>query len=332
VWWVAIFGSALLPACSFDPLDRCESVGPGDRPSCPMPGWLDRAFDVRVPADWDGVSPLPLVYAFHGGGGNRSAAARVTCPEGDEDHPDCLPAKANAAGYAIVLPDGTGTRPTRNLRTWNAGGGNDGWQCVSGGACRSDVDDMAYLDELHEEVERILPVDATRVYATGLSNGAAISHRYACERPDRLAAIAPVGGNNQHAAAGAACDGGVALLQIHGTEDPCWAFTDSTEACAQQDGGLKVGVDNSMQGWRVRNGCDDATQEAPLPDPADDGTSSTRITWQSCDAAVELIRIDGGGHTWPQGYQYFGTDTVGPVSMDFDGDDLILEFFDAHAR
>jgi polyhydroxybutyrate depolymerase len=271
-----------------------------------------------------------LIYAFHGGGGNRRAAASVTCPGGDRDHPDCLTAKATAAGYALVMPDGTGTRPIRNVRTWNAGGGTGDLQCVSGAACKSGVDDMAYLDDVHAELARIIPIDPARVYATGLSNGAAISHRLACERPERMAAIAPVGGNNQFAAGGGDCPGGVALLQIHGTADPCWKFEDSTEACGQRDSKRKIGVDTSMEGWRLRNRCDPTTAEAAIDDIADDGTASTRITYENCEADVELIRIENGGHTWPQGDAYLGEDLIGLVAQDFDGDDAILEFFDAH--
>ena len=43
----------------------------------------------------------------------------------------------------------------------------------------------------------LLPVDPTRVYAAGMSNGAAMSHRLACERPERYAAIVAVAGANQ---------------------------------------------------------------------------------------------------------------------------------------
>lgn len=318
--------------CGFDPLERCgaESAVAGDVIECPMPGYLDRSFELHLPAGFDGSTPLPLIYAFHGGGGNRTAAARVTCPGGDLDHPDCLTAKGTAAGYAVLLPDGTGTRPIRNVRTWNAGGGTGDLQCVSGAACKSGVDDMAYLDDVQAEVERVIPVDPARIYATGLSNGGAITHRLACERPARMAAIAPVGGANQFFAGGGACPGGVALLHIHGTEDPCWVFEDSREACGQRDAKLKIGVAASMEGWRQRNGCDATTTETALPDTDDDGTTSTRIAFDGCDVDTELIRIDGGGHTWPRGDQYFGVDLIGRVATDFDGDDVILEFFDAH--
>ncbi len=321
-----------LAGCGFDPFDRCSRGSPGSTVECPMPGWLDRAFTLHVPPAWDRRSELPLLYVFHGGGGNRDGASRVTCPGGARSHADCLPAKATAAGYVVVLPDGTGTRPIRNSRSWNAGGGRGEWQCVSGPACRSGADDLGYLDELHTEVARIVAVDPRRVYATGLSNGAAMSHRYACERPARLAAIAAVGGNNQHAAAGGACAAGVAVLQIHGTKDPCWFFSDSTEACAQRDGKRKVGVEASLGGWRARNGCGEGTTSEALADTADDGTRSERVRWQGCAGDVELVRIEGGGHTWPQGFAYLPADVVGPVGRDFDADDIILEFFGAHVR
>jgi len=297
-----------------------------------MPDVLDRAFTLYVPSSWDGDSELPLIYAFHGGGGNRQAAEGVTCPDGDRDDPDCLSAVATRAGFAVVMPDGTGTRPIRNSRTWNAGGGVGELHCVSGPACKSGVDDMAYLDDVHDEVGDLIPIDSARVFATGLSNGGAISHRLACERPDRIAAIAPVGGNNQFAAGGGSCPGDVAILHIHGTDDPCWSFEDTTDGCLQRDEKLKIGVDNSMEAWRERNGCDADAVIEPSEDTADDGTTSTRKRWQGCDRATELIRIENGGHTWPQGHQYLGSDTVGRVAEDFDGDDIIVDFFAQNSK
>ncbi|MBU1069611.1 hypothetical protein KJ975_08605, partial [Myxococcota bacterium] len=164
-----VLSAAILTGCGFQ-LDTCDSTDavPGAHLTCPMPGHVDRAFDLHLPPAWDGVSPLPVIFAFHGGGGNRTAAARVTCPDGDTGNPACLVPVASAAGFAVVLPDGTGSRPLRNIRTWNAGGGFDGWNCTSGGSCRSGVDDMKYLDDLLDQVRRIIPVDDARIHATGI--------------------------------------------------------------------------------------------------------------------------------------------------------------------
>jgi polyhydroxybutyrate depolymerase len=330
-----LLSTILVPGCGFQ-LDECTAgdARPGVHLTCPVPGHTDRAFDLHLPPAWDGVTPLPVIFAFHGGGGNRLSAARVTCPDGDTKNPSCLVPVATAAGFAVALPDGTGSRPLRNIRTWNAGGGFDGWNCTSGGACHSGVDDMHYLDDLLSKVRRIIPVDDARIHATGISNGGAISHRWACQRPETLASIAPVGGANQFEAVGGTCGGPVAVLQIHGTADPCWTYEASENSCiGGENDGVKAGVAETVEAWRVRNGCAPAPADTPFSDlNPDDGSTATLLSYSGCEADVLLLRIDGGGHTWPNGYAYLGTDRIGRVNRDFDGNTFIVEFFFAHPK
>ncbi|MCK6546457.1 hypothetical protein L6R52_11455 [Myxococcota bacterium] len=319
-------------ACA--PLAPCAGrvVRAGDALTCPVPGWTDRAFDVQLPSAWDGTSPLPVIVAFHGGGGNKKAAARTTCANGETDDASCLAQVATSRGFAFVRPDGTGARPATNVRTWNAGGGVGGLNCASGPACRAKIDDVGYFDALVAELGETIPVDAKRVFLTGLSNGAAISHRLACERPDVVAAIAPIGGANQFAAAGGVCHGPVPVLYIHGTEDPCWTYARSDRSCLSGDGGVKEGAAGSLEVWRVRNGCDDAPTEALLPDlDPSDGTRVVSVTWPGCQADLVHLRVEGGGHTWPNGDQYFSTERVGRVTRDV-GNEAIVEFFLAHPK
>jgi polyhydroxybutyrate depolymerase len=319
--------------CGLDTVERCEpsSLAAVVSQSCRLPGWDDRPFDIRLPATSAG--PLPLLLVFHGGGGNAAGALSTTCPDGERDAPVCIDHLAAARGYVTVAPNGTGTRPMRNSRTWNAGGGADGYYCSAGPACASGVDDMAYVDDLIAEVRRLADIDAARIYATGLSNGASISHRLACERPAAFAAIAPVGGPNQHGASGGACPGGVPVLQIHGTADPCapWQDTANVDCATIELEGLKAGASSTMEGWRLRNGCSEQTVELPFEDlDPSDGSTATRIAWQSCEHAVELIRIDGGGHTWPGGDAYLDESRIGTMNRDFLGSEVMLDFFDAH--
>ncbi len=331
---LAALFAVLSPGC-ITPLQRCieRSPKPGDHLTCPTPGWTDRAFDLYLPATWDGRSPLPVVLAFHGGGGNRRGALRVTCPGGDTDSPGCLTHAAAEAGFAVVLPDGTGSRPLRNVRTWNAGGGHDGFNCTSGGACRQGVDDLRYFDDLLQELGETVPVDPKRIHAAGLSNGGAVTHRLACQRGDVLASIAPVGGTNQFAETGGACPAQVPVLQIHGTEDPCWTYEQSSASCIGSEKGVKVGVAQSMEGWRQRNACGPSPSTEALPDlDPGDGTHVEHLRWPDCAAPTELLRIVGGGHTWPRGNPYLSESTVGRVTQDLDGNQAMLEFFRAHPK
>ncbi len=42
---------------------------------------------------------------------------------------------------------------------------------------------------------------------------------------------------------------------------------------------------------------------------------------------VMLIRIDGGGHGWPGGGQYFSENLIGNVCEDFSAAEIIWKFF-----
>ncbi len=313
-------------------LAPCARPQAGTRLDCPVASAPKRAFTLHVPGNWDGHSPLPLVVAFHGGGGSRSSADRVTCPGGAVDSPQCFSARAQAMGFAVAFPDGTGSRVLGDVRTWNAGGGRDGWNCTSGHACQSGVDDGAYFDALLQEVGALIPVDPTRIYLTGLSNGGAMAHRLACERSQVVAAIATVGSGNQFAAAGGACPNPIPVLHIHGTADPCWTYQTSQQGCSGDNQGNKIGADPSVAGWVARNHCGSTYADEDLADTASDGTRASRRTWQGCAAPVQLLRVEGGGHTWPGGHPYLPSKTVGPVSQDFEANLEILRFFQANPR
>jgi polyhydroxybutyrate depolymerase len=324
--------AAALPAVLAGCLDRAADcpaldLGAGDTAACVTPGWLDRAFDLHVPPGWDGAAPLPAILLFHGGGANRVSSDRTTCPGGDVASPRCFVAQAGARGYAVIVPDGTGNRPLRGVRTWNAGGA-PGWECVSGGACQAGIDDIGYVGDVLAEVGRALPLDPRRRYATGISNGGALAHRLGCELAPPLAAIAPVGGANQFADTGGGCPGALPVLQLHGTADPCWQFEGGTRTCIGPDA-PKTSVAATLDGWRIRNGCDATFVDTPVADvDPTDGVTVVHRAWAGCDHATELYRLDGGGHTWPGGDQYLGADEVGPVGRDLDSA-AILDFFDA---
>ena len=325
-----VVAACVLVGCGLDRAERCADVAvvAGDDRACQTPAWLDRAFDLHVPAGWDGATALPVVLLFHGGGASRETSNRTTCPGGDEDSPRCFVAEAAARGYAVIVPDGTGGRPLRGVRAWNAGGG-DGWQCVSGGACNADVDDRGYVGDVLAEVGRALPIDPHRRYATGISNGGAIAHRLGCELTPALAAIAPVAGANQFADTGAACPAALPVLQVHGTADPCWEYQGGNRVCVGPDA-RKTSVAATMEGWRIRNGCAATFVDTPVPDrDVTDGVTVIHRVWDGCAQATEHYRLDGGGHTWPGGYQYLGADEVGPVGRDLDSA-AILDFFDGH--
>ena len=169
-------------------------------------------------------------------------------------------------------------------------------------------------------------VDARRVYATGLSNGGAMSHRLACQMAERIGAIAALGGENQYATTATCAPGRpVPVLQIHGTADPCWGYEGGKSACAQRDDMEKISVEASMRIWGAINGC--KSEQAAQPMASEPGVKTERIRWAGCRADTELIRVVGGGHVWPGGWAYFREGVIGPMVRGWSANRVILDFF-----
>lgn len=232
-------------------------------------GGQTRTFLVHLPARIDRRQPAPLVLLFHGGGGTGAqleGSARFT-PVADRE------------GVVAVYPDGLS-------RTWNAG------RCC-GPSAEQGVDDVGFVAALFDHLEQELCLDRRRLYATGMSNGAMLSHRLACALSDRVAAVAPVAGTDMTTACTPRRP--VAVLQIHGTEDRHvpWA------------GGAGCGLDGpftsvpaTTAAWLGRNGC---AAGAPLL-IAEQGEGRCEVQGRcAAGAEVVLCTIAGAGHSWPGG-------------------------------
>ncbi|MEX2205699.1 MAG: PHB depolymerase family esterase, partial [Myxococcota bacterium] len=155
----------------------------------------------RAPApDYPTRAPLPLLFAFHGGGGNASGFQAYAG----------LDAPADARGFAVVYPNGSG-RFAKRLLTWNAG------DCCAY-AQQHEADDVGFALAILADLARDLPLDRTRVYATGHSNGGMMSYRLAAEAATRIAAIAPVAGADMTRTF--APEAPVAVLHVHSVDDP----------------------------------------------------------------------------------------------------------------
>lgn len=291
-----------------------------------VPDWPGRAYDIFLPSSYGETPLVPLIVAIHGGGGNKRAQRKLSCPGGEFGASGCLTSIAYRDGFAVAFPNGTGARLFRNLRTWNAGGGKSGFQCVSGRACRDGVDDVSYIEAMLDDISAAFQVDTSAVYFTGMSNGAAMAHRLACELAERTAAIAAVGGANQFATL-ASCTASTAVMQIHGDADPCWDYLGGERSCADRSPGAKAGVLDTVSDWAGRNGCREMPGIEKIPDSAADGTTTTVHRYRDCTKPVVLLRIANGGHTWPGGYQYFRERRIGKMSRDFNASEVIVRFF-----
>ncbi len=270
-----------------------------------------RTYHVHVPPTHR--SPVPLVFVFHGGGGHGTGIEKTSG----------FDAIADREGFVLLYPDGVD------------GGWNDGRVDVSvRGALRKQADDLAFVRAMLADIATVTPIDAKRVFATGMSNGAIFSQYLAARLSDKIAAIAPVaGGIADPFYKEFAPTNPVSVLAMNGTRDPLVPFGGGN--VARGDRGKVIPAMDAMQLWVVRDGTAAEPQVGMLPDA--DPTDGCRVSWKKWThgkngTEVWLYSEEGAGHTWPGAAQNPTRAIVGAVCRDFSASEAAWSFFKAHPK
>lgn len=166
----------------------------------------------------DAAKGAPVVFAFHGHGGNSRQAARSFHLQ--DEWPEAI------VVYLQGLPTpGRLTDPEGKLPGWqqNAGDHEDR--------------DLQFFDAVLATLQKEYQIDENRIYATGHSNGASFTYVLWVARGDALAALAPSAGFSRSARSAKPKP----MLHIAGENDPLVRFA-----------GQKI----AMQAVRRINGCE----------------------------------------------------------------------------
>lgn len=276
-------------------------------------GSLERHYVVHVPAN--AARPPAVVLNFHGGGANAREQQRYAR----------MDALADREGFLVVYPDGTGPVRERFL-TWNAG-------ACCGAAAGAQVDDVAFVRGLLDDLARRIDYDRARVYATGLSNGAMMSYRLAAELSDRIAAIAPVAGSM--ALARFAPARAVPVLHIHSLDDERALYGGGLGAPYPVTGSrvLHPPVEERLAQWARHNGCGpemEAKDRREWRAPSGATHTATLHAYPRCKAETALWKLTGAGHVWPGGVLEYLTWLLGPGSAVIDANEEMWRFFSRH--
>lgn len=252
--------------------------------------------------------PKPLIIALHASGSTGSLLARSTG----------LTEIAEAAGYMVVYPNGTGL--AIDARTWNSGG-------CCGYAQMHKVDDVAFLRALIDKLAAEGLADRKRVYILGLSNGGMMAYRMATEAPELFKGVAVVSAVMDIAPD--TVKTGVPVLHIHGSDDPFIPFLGGIGS-KEPSQIPRLSVAKSIEPWIRANGADPKPDVSDIPDTAGDGTTVRRYTYHSKTdpLAVVLYEVKGGGHNWPGAATPIANG--GKSSQNLDTSRTIIDFFNRH--
>ncbi|GAB2590845.1 hypothetical protein GCM10027168_25080 [Streptomyces capparidis] len=202
---------------------------------------------------------------------------------------------ADEHGFVVAAPDGA-IPLGADGHAWN----------VPGVPIRGDRpvppgsrDDIRFLLDVVRTLTERGCADPDRVYAAGYSGGARMASALACHAPERLAAIAAVGGlraGNPDPADPSRPDPRTCAPR---RPVPVIAFHGLLDELNPYDGGgaahWRYPVPEAARTWARLDGCAAAPARRAV-------TAHLRLArWTACrdGAAVDLYTVTDGGHTWP---------------------------------
>lgn len=251
---------------------------------------VTREYIIYIPAIYDGLNPVPLLFNFHGYG--MSANDQMTVLN--------MRAVADTAGFIIVYPQGTlhWGSPHWNVGSWTLG---------------SNADDIGFTEAMIDKLATNYDIDLKRVYSCGYSNGGYFSFELACQLSDKIAAIGSVGGamstetytscNPLHP---------TPVVTIHGTVDATISYDGTTPANSKSLADV-----NSY--WANFNNIVDPPIISTLPNiNSSDGSTvelSHYVNGDNC-TSLKHYKVIGGNHDWPGSWG----------NMDINSDEVIWNF------
>ena len=265
---------------------------------------LARMYRIHVPAKYDPAVPAALLFALRGGGGNMDYMAN------DANYGQIT--MSEREGFVVVFPNGFSKLKSGRFATWNAG------SCCAG-ARDANADDVGFIRQIVNQVERQMNIDRNRVYATGMSNGGMMAYRLACEMPDVFKAIASVAGTDNTRS----CTPGnpVSILHVHARNDTHVLFTggagENTVDKSQVTDFTSVAA--TISKWVRLDGCIAAPRH--MLDQA--GAYCEEYSQCQGNVQVQLCVTETGGHSWPGAAKTRGD----PASKAISANDIMWAFF-----
>lgn len=171
------------------------------KPQTMMIEGAEREYILALPPGYDPNKQYPLVFAWHGRGGD-GALARLY-----------FKVEEAAQGAAIfVYPYGLPLADMANQTGWDLDPSNE---------------DFVFFDALLADINNRLCVDQGRIFSTGHSFGGYMSNQVGCFRGDVIRAIGLVAGGGPY---GGACTGQVATWLAHGEGDQVVPYSEGTNS------------------------------------------------------------------------------------------------------
>ena len=238
---------------------------------------LDREYHIYIPVSYDGATSVPLLFVFHGYGGN----ARDLMRWGD------MRSVADTAGFILIVPQGY--KDHRGSPHWNVGSWTIG----------STVDDIGFIEKIINRTSDEFNLDLKRVYSYGHSNGGYFSFELACHLGNKIAAIGSIGGTMSTESYDS-CEPShnTSVITVHGTSDPIVYYTGGRPYNSKSQV-------ETLRYWVDFNNINISPEIIEVPDS--DKNDGSQVELYKYDGgtngtSVHHFKVINGGHSWPGRY------------------------------
>lgn len=260
-----------------------------------LPSFPDRPYILYAPSAVNDA--IPLVVVLHGGGGPLGSPENMLELSGWEEqaHTEC---------FAAVFPRGRAADPTRPPQP---NGDKKGYNPIVWSTTGESTEDEQYIHALISDIETMVHIDTSRIYATGFSNGGTFAYILSAHMSDTFAAVVPVE---------VAIEKNllpyrpVSIMRISGF-------------VADSDASPQLTADDPIRAWSYAIGCKEEG-----PSHSDEQIFLYRFT--SCASGTEAasLYVRGMGHAYPGLAELFETSGSNAISATIEA----WRFFEAHPR
>ncbi len=296
----------------------------------------NRTFKYYIPTSYDNSTAVPLLFSFCGLGSNGLGQIALTK----------FDALAEAEGFIAVFPDSTALNASDP--TWSAcmaahnwtlpplTGSNIMWNCgaINGTPIAplqyvAGVDDAGFVNDMVDWFEANYAINASLIYATGMSNGAMFSYFLAFNLTGTFAGIAPVTGPMDLNLGWNATTTPTptTVIAIRSPTDPI--IPEAGECSWIMCNNYSYSTNDTIAYWcGVNNITSPAVTTTWNSAAVDPYTQVTRYVYSGGTNGTQVIlfKVSNGGHTWPLGPQYAPSYIIGRVGNQIDGSGQIWKY------
>jgi len=289
--------SMLLAACSSGSPPTTPVSPPQSTPPYPVGqmtdqtlavGGVTRQYRVHVPPGMS--TPKAVVFVLHGGGGEGLDVAVL-----GRHALSVFRTVADREGFVVVYPGGLPSNDAQRLVGWV--------DCRADNSVASSADDVGFLAALVEKVRTAYGLTTARMFMAGGSNGAQMTHAFAFQRAELVAAVASSAGSLPVTPNAGRCATGpsrpLPILLLHGTGDTQMPWNggcvaDIGGACNR---GRVISANATRDRWLAINGLSAVTPATAVVDSSTaDAGPANRFDYAGA-TPVQWWRLDGAGHT-----------------------------------